>query len=127
MVLPIPAFLLTAASSLAGLILRSPLGEPLIREAGRGSFGPSVEDRENSQFEILCTAIRGDRRRRVVVSGRDPYGLTATIAAYVASLLHEGNLQVTGAVSPSMVAGARGILAATSAAGVSWTGDVVTA
>jgi len=53
--------------------------------------------------------------------------LTATIAAYVASLLHKGDAQDTGAVSPSMVAGARGILDATSAVGVSWTiGDVVT-
>ena len=128
MVLPIPALLLTAVSSLAGLILRSPLGGPLIREAGKGSFGPSAEDREKSEFEILSTAIRGDRRRRVVVSGRDPYGLTATIAAFVASLLHEGKALDIGAVSPSMVAGAKGILAATSAAGVSWTiGEVVTA
>lgn len=127
MVLPVPAAVLSAASTLAGLILRSPLGGPLVRGAGRGSFGPPIEERQKSAFEILCTARRGAQHRRVAVAGRDPYGLTATIAAHIASLLHNGNIAGTGAIAPSMVAGPKAIIEATSAAGVSWTvGEIVT-
>ena len=128
MVLPVPAAVLAAASFLAPLILRSPLAGPLLRGADRGSFGPSIEERQKTEFEILCTARRGDQLRRVAVAGRDPYGLTATIAAHIASLLHNGNVENTGAITPSMVAGPKAIIEPTAAAGVSWTvGEIVTA
>jgi short subunit dehydrogenase-like uncharacterized protein len=121
MVLPVPAAVLAAATSLAGLILRSPLAGLLVRGAGRGSFGPSGEERQKSEFEILCTARRGDQHRTVSVAGRDPYGLTAIIAAQVAALLHRGNIENTGAITPAMVAGPKAIIEATADAGVLWT------
>ena len=128
MVLPVPTLILAAASLLAPLILRSPLAGPLLRGADRGSFGPSIEERQKTEFEILCTARRGNQLRRVAVAGCDPYGLTATIAAHIASLLHNGNVENTGAIAPSMVAGPKAIIEPTAAAGVSWTvGEIVTA
>lgn len=128
MVLPVPAAVLAVASSLAALIFRSPLVGPLLRGVDRGSFGPSVEQRRKTEFEILCTARRADKHRRVSVAGRDPYGLTATIAAQIASLLHNGNVENTGAITPSMVAGPGAIIEPTAAAGVSWTaGEIVAA
>ena len=126
MVLPVPGAVLAAATSLAGLILRSPLAGLLVRGAGRGSFGPSIEERQKSEFEILCTARRGDQHRTVSVAGRDPYGLTATVAAHVASHLHRGNLQNTGAITPSMVAGTKAIIESTSPEGVLWTVGEIT-
>ena len=128
MVLPVPAAILAAASFVAPLILRSPLAELMLRGIDRGSFGPSIKERQKSEFEILCTARRGHQLRRVSVAGRDPYGLTATIAAHIAFLLHEGNVANIGTVTPSMVAGPQAIVESTSAAGVSWTvGEKVTA
>ncbi len=127
MVLPVPTAILAAASVLAPAILRSPLAGLVLRGIDRGSFGPSIEERQKSEFEILCTARRGRQIRRVTVAGRDPYGLTATIAARIAALLHEGNVGNTGGITPSMVAGPMAILESTSAAGVSWTaGEIVT-
>ena len=127
MVLPVPGAILAAATSIAALILRSSLAGLLVRGAGRGSFGPSVEERQKSEFEILCTARRGDQQRTVSVAGRDPYGLTASVAAHVASLLHRGDIENTGAITPSMVAGTKAIIEATSAAGVVWTvGEIMT-
>lgn len=128
MVLPVPALVLATASFVGPLILRSPLAGLLFRRADRGSFGPSIEERQKSEFEILCTARRGNQLRRVAVAGRDPYGLTATIAAHMASLLHNGKVENTGAITPSMVGGSKAIVEATAAAGVSWTvGEIVTA
>jgi len=127
MVLPVPAAVLTAVSVVAPVILRSPVGGLMFRRVDRGSFGPSFEERQKSEFEILCTARRGREFRRVAVTGRDPYGLTATIAAHIASLLHEGKVGSAGAIAPSMVAGSSAILEATSAVGVSWNvGEIVT-
>ena len=121
MVLPLPAAILSPAISLAGLLLRSPLAGPLISGFGRGSFGPSAEERQRSEFEIVSTARRGGNHRTVSVTGRDPYGLTAIIAAHVACLLDKGKVKNAGAIAPSMVAGTRSIIDATTAAGVSWT------
>lgn len=121
MVLPVPGAVFAALTSLAGLILRTPLAGPLVRGAGRGSFGPSPEDRQKSEFEIICTARRGDQHRTTSVVGRDPYGITAVIAAHIASLLHTRGVEDPGAITPSMVAGTKSIIDATSAAGVLWT------
>ena len=126
MVLPVPSVVLAAVSFLAPFILRSPLVGPLLRGIDRGSFGPSLDERQKTEFEILCTARRGRQLRRVAVVGRDPYGLTATIAARIASLLSSG--KSTGAITPSMVAGAMAIVEPTTASGVSWTaGEIVRA
>jgi short subunit dehydrogenase-like uncharacterized protein len=120
MSLPVPAVILSAVSSMAGLMLRSPLAGSLIRVAGRGSFGPSNEERKKSEFEILCTARAGNQDRSVAITGCDPYGLTARIAAHFAFLLHNGAAAGSGALSPSMVAGPQAIIEATGAAGVLW-------
>ena len=120
MVLPLPPAILSPALALAGYVLKSPLAAPLISGAGRGSFGPSAGERQRSEFEILSTARRGAQHRKVAVAGRDPYGLTAVVAAYVASLLDLGKVDNVGAIAPSMVAGTKAIIDATTAAGVSW-------
>lgn len=121
MVLPVPAGVLAAGSVVARMILRSPLAGVMLRWIDRGSFGPSIEERQKSEFEILCTSRRGRQLRTVTIAGRDPYGLTATIAAQIASLLDAGDVENTGAITPSMVAGPTAILEWTSAAGVTWT------
>ncbi len=121
MVLPVSGPIFAAAAFVAPAIVRSPLGSLISRAAGRGSFGPSVEERRETEFEILCTARRDAQHRTVAVAGRDPYGLTATLAAKIASLLDRASVENIGAITPSMVAGRKMIIDATSAAGVSWT------
>ena len=131
MVLPIPAPIAAAASlilpAILPAILRSPLAGPMFRAIERGSFGPSLEERQKSVFTIVATARRGRQSRTAAVIGRDPYGLTATIASHIALLLEKGNAENVGAVSPSMVAGREAIIKPASAAGVAWqVGEIAT-
>jgi hypothetical protein len=92
----------------------------MFRAIERGSFGPTVEERKKSAFTIVATAWRGSQSRTATVTGRDPYGLTATLATHIALLLEKGNAENVGAVSPSMVAGRQAIMKPASAAGVTW-------
>jgi short subunit dehydrogenase-like uncharacterized protein len=84
-------FVAAGASGRVGLRYLSPIlgvarAVPGIRETmnralARFSGGPSESDRAEAAWTILAEATSGGHRRNVVVSGGDPYGLTAELLA----------------------------------------------
>ncbi len=91
---------------------------------GRNSDGPDPNTRRRDQFQIAIDG-RGRRGgqsvgRRVVVRGRDPYGLTAAIAALGAAWLRAGRARATGVHSPATAFDPRALLDALAEDGVSY-------
>ncbi|MGH9760343.1 MAG: saccharopine dehydrogenase family protein, partial [Blastocatellia bacterium] len=120
MVFPGPRPVVRIFNSLLPALIRSPLGSLASKLVDRGAFGPNEVQRQATEFVILCEARRNRGSRRVVVKGRDPYGLTARIAARAAQLIETGKVENTGGLSPSMLAGHEEIVRVTSAEGVKW-------
>lgn len=85
---PHPAPLLSIMSHIGPMIARSPLRgilDGLIDISGSDLTSP-----EKTTFRILCSGRFGRTSARLEISGNDPYGLTAAIAAEVAKVLHQG-------------------------------------
>jgi short subunit dehydrogenase-like uncharacterized protein len=107
----ITATLLAPSKRVAGAArhLSAPLGlglrTPLKRLAGaaisRLPEGPTEEERRASTFVIVCEARDGDQPRRGMVSGRDVYGLTASIAAEGGQIAAGRGFTGAGALAPS--------------------------
>ena len=81
---------------------------------GSGTEGPDEATRRRDIFHIAVDA-RGRRRgkpvaQRIVVRGRDPYGLTAAICRQGALLLLDGGRRSAGVLSPAMAFDARRFL-----------------
>ncbi|MCS6803574.1 MAG: saccharopine dehydrogenase NADP-binding domain-containing protein [Acidobacteriota bacterium] len=102
--------------------MKTPMQRWLLGRIEAGAVGPTDEERKNSRFTVVCEASRGEDRHAVIVQGRDPYGLTATIAVAAASHLLRHGAAETGALSPAMIAGPELIVESTRAAGVTWLG-----
>ena len=83
----------------------------LSRVIARSGVGPEGEARD-AAFEIVIEARRGTRCARVIVTGRDPYGLTAEIQALYAARALAGTLASRGVVAPSAAIAARDAFAA---------------
>ncbi|MBR58757.1 MAG: hypothetical protein CMH54_12145 [Myxococcales bacterium] len=64
--------------------------------------GPNSEQRSTNKFRILVRGQRGNRRAECLVTGHDPYGITATIAVQGARMLREQGTRRTGVVSTAM-------------------------
>lgn len=98
---------LAARTSAAMPVMASVLGLAPVRraiEAGikRMPAGPDVERRAAQEFVILVEVDPGEpSERRLVVSGVDPYGLTAEILARHASRLVAGKKLAAGVLSPA--------------------------
>ena len=109
----VAARLLSGAAPLLSGIARSPVarvGEWLL---GSGTDGPDEATRRRDVFHIAVDA-RGHRRgrpaaQRIVIRGRDPYGLTAAIIRQGTALLLAGARR-TGVLSPAMAFEARRFL-----------------
>jgi short subunit dehydrogenase-like uncharacterized protein len=76
-----------------------------VRLLGSGTEGPSEDTRRRDVFHVVVD-VRGTRRdkpgeRRLVLRGRDPYGLTAAIARQGALLLASGRIQRRGVCAPA--------------------------
>jgi short subunit dehydrogenase-like uncharacterized protein len=100
------ARLLTGAAPLVCRPARWPLGWLGGWMLGSGSEGPDEATRRRDVFHIAVDA-RGRRRgrpagQRIIVRGRDPYGLTATICRQGAHLLGGAGRSTAGVLSPAM-------------------------
>jgi short subunit dehydrogenase-like uncharacterized protein len=109
----VAARLLSGAAPLLSGIARSPLARVGNWLLGSGTDGPDESTRRRDIFHIAVDA-RGHRRgkpaaQRVVIRGRDPYGLTAAISRQGAALLLSGARR-TGVLSPAMAFDARHFL-----------------
>ena len=86
------------------------LAAPLVRLSGRVGRGPSEVRREQTRFAVVGQA-RGPRGgRRVTLTGRDPYGLTALLIAQAAVALRDGEARGVGTLAPAEAFDARAFL-----------------
>ncbi len=87
----------------------------------QGSEGPDEAVRRQQAFKVLALGSVGGRRgteRRVLVSGIDPYGITARCVAVGARWLRTKEAQSTGVVDTASAFGAREFLEALAPYGV---------
>jgi hypothetical protein len=78
--------------------------------SGFGRVGPSAEERRRRTFEIVAEARGAAGGRRVLLSGSDPYGLTALLIARAAEALRADEARGTGALAPAEAFDARSFL-----------------
>ena len=93
----------STGAALTGMA-RSPLGGLVARFLGDGTEGPDEATRRRDTFHVAVD-VDGTRRgkparQRVIVRGRDPYGLTAAIARQGALLLSAGGRRAAGVLAP---------------------------
>src|SRR5205807_8366927 len=82
----------------------------LVRLSGRVGRGPCEVRREQTRFGVVGQA-RGPRNgRRVTLTGRDPYGLTALLVAQAAVALRAGKARGVGTLAPAEAFEARAFL-----------------
>lgn len=85
----------------------APLAAPLLRLSARvGAAGPSEEKRRRSRFAVVAEARGPSGGRRVTLTGRDVYGLTALLIARGADALRAGGGK-PGALAPAEAFDAR--------------------
>jgi short subunit dehydrogenase-like uncharacterized protein len=77
------------------------LGAPLIRLTGRIGRGPSAERRSRTEFAVVAQSRGPQGGRRVTLTGRDPYGLTALLIAHGAAALRDGDVRGAGTLTPA--------------------------
>jgi short subunit dehydrogenase-like uncharacterized protein len=92
----VPAFARLARSILRGLFLK-------IAAAGGMQAGsePDAGQRTDSSFKIYVEACRGSRKNSLLLSGKDPYGLTAEIITYAARQLTAPGYTRSGMLAPA--------------------------
>jgi short subunit dehydrogenase-like uncharacterized protein len=86
-------------------LMRSPVSRLAAQFIGSGTGGPDEATRTRDTFHIAVD-VRGVRRgaasqRRVLAHGRDPYGLTAVIAARAATLMCRTDYDRSGVLPPA--------------------------
>jgi len=99
------ARVLSASGAVVRGLARSPLGSMLSSLIGEGTDGPEDVIRRGDTFHV-CIDLSGSRggkieARRVVLSGKDVYGLTAAIARQGAQLLTAGLHTGAGVLAPA--------------------------
>ena len=72
--------------------------EPAAAEA---PAGPSRDEREKARVAVTAVARRGRESRTVMLTGRDPYGLTALLIVRGYEALRAGEARGTGALAPA--------------------------
>jgi short subunit dehydrogenase-like uncharacterized protein len=96
---------LAPAASLAmpalRLAARTPLRRALDAAISRLPEGPSAEARGRARFMVVCEARQRSRVRRGIVSGPDPYDLTARTTVEAALLCAAPGYARAGALAPS--------------------------
>jgi short subunit dehydrogenase-like uncharacterized protein len=107
------------------LAMRTPIRRGIAALIPRLPEGPSREGRRKSRFTVVCEAVQGPRRRRGIVTGSDPYGLTARTTVEGALLCAAPGYARSGALAPSQAFDPRESLRALSGFGVEH--EVVTA
>jgi len=102
---PIAARLLSTTVPAVRALIRTPLAQVLNYWLGSGTGGPDEQTRAQDAFHIAVD-VRGvrdgrARQRRVLVRGRDPYGLTAVIAAHAAVVMCRETYNRSGVLPPA--------------------------
>lgn len=100
-----PGFIVNMLRSLANSAMMTPLSNLVLSNIDGHSIGPDESGRSNTKFIISCEGKTGGQTKCMVITGHDPYLITAMVAAGVAKKLHFGPLRPAGAAAPSMVAG----------------------
>lgn len=72
----------------------------------------------SARFVVLAEATKGERRARVALEGRDPYGLTGALQAFAAERALAGAVAARGVVAPSVAFPPREAIAALAATGL---------
>lgn len=117
---PVVAMAAPALPAVAGV-----LGWLAARWIGTGTGGPDPATRAADRFDIAVDA-RGiwqgrARARRVLLSGRDPYGLTAAVAVYGAQVMRRPEFRAAGVLPPAAVVPPREFLESLRPHGLTWT------
>jgi short subunit dehydrogenase-like uncharacterized protein len=86
------------------------LAAPLVRASGRVGRGPSAERRAKTLFAVVAQARGPKGGRRVTLTGRDPYGLTALLIARGVVALRDGEARGVGTLAPAEAFDARNFL-----------------
>lgn len=99
-----------AVAAAAGRLAQ--LASPLVRRlGGLGPTGPSEKRRRRTTFAVVAEARGAGGGRRVTLTGRDVYGLTAMLIARGARLLLEGEHSRPGALAPAQAFDPRKLIA----------------
>ena len=69
--------------------------------AAEAPAGPSRDERAKSRVAVVAVARRGSEERTVMLTGRDPYGLTALLIVRGYEALRAGEARGTGALAPA--------------------------
>jgi hypothetical protein len=79
--------------------------EPLKRRIDELPEGPTEDVRARQDFQVLARGKSERGTRAILVTGRDPYGITGVIAALGAKLLCHAPPRATGVVSTDQAFG----------------------
>ena len=120
LILPLPPLMVTLLSTGMSMLLKSPLGQLVPSLMELGGSGPSAAQRKSGTFEVFCIGTASGEKRPITVLASDPYGLTAVIAAGVATHMEQQGSEAFGPVAPSMVAGYQLIKELTESSGTVW-------
>ena len=120
----IAARILSASGFAVQGLARSPLSTMLRQWLGDGTDGPDEATRRRDTFHVLVEA-RGTRRgkpagQRVLLRGRDPYGLTAAIARQGAMWMATQRLERRGVLAPAVAFKPKAFLDALAPEGLSY-------
>lgn len=117
------AFVLPALVGIALPLLGGRVGAWLERRIDAGSFGPGAERERQPWWVQARVRTASGQGRRVTVSGRDAYGVTAVLAVNGARDLLEGRALRAGVVTSAQAFEPRALLAALAPQGVAWRED----
>jgi short subunit dehydrogenase-like uncharacterized protein len=93
--------------------------EAVKKRIDAGPEGPTDAERARQDFKVLARGRGNSGSHGVLISGRDPYGITGVIAALGAKLLVQGPPRSTGVVSTDQAFGTATFLEALAPHGVS--------
>jgi short subunit dehydrogenase-like uncharacterized protein len=86
------------------------LAAPFIRLTGRIGRGPSQGRRMRTTFAVVGQARAANGARRVTLTGRDVYGLTALLIVRGAEALRNGDVRSVGTLAPAEAFDARTLI-----------------
>jgi short subunit dehydrogenase-like uncharacterized protein len=113
------SMLLLGAAPAVRALYRAGALEPLFDRIDERPEGPSSSDRARQVFHVYARGRTPASEAGIVVTGKDPYGITGVIAAVGAKLLTEGPPRAVGVVSTDRAFGAGDFLRELAPHGVS--------
>ncbi|MEW6736351.1 MAG: saccharopine dehydrogenase NADP-binding domain-containing protein, partial [Acidobacteriota bacterium] len=115
-----PVWLFKIGLTLTAVAAKTPLSKIMFRQIESQSVGPNEAERKHALFTIICEAKAGTESQRVIITGTDPYGVTAVICAETAYRLLTADKDINGVTSVAAVFGAEMIQRVTETVNVRW-------